>query len=191
VVRFTRVFEPGGAYFFTLVTCRRRPIFSQPLARALLGNAFREVRSARPFQVDAMVLLPDHLHCIWFLPSGDSDFPTRWRKIKELFTKAYVAAGGPEAEILSGEARKGLRGVWQPRYWEHALRDDTDRINHADYIHYNPVKHGHVLCPHAWDWSTFHRWVAAGLYELDWCCGCSRGEPKIPDFGAIEKTIRE
>ncbi len=188
---FIRLFEPGGAYFFTLVTYRRQPIFRQPRARALLGDAFRDVQRVRPFRVDAMVLLPDHLHCIWILPSGDSDFPTRWRKIKELFTRAYLAEGREEAAVLSGEARKGLRGVWQPRFWEHALRDDTDHTNHADYIHYNPVKHGYVLCPHAWDWSTFHRWVARGAYPLNWCCICNGGDPKIPSLGAVEKTVRE
>jgi len=134
-MQYRRVRIGGASYFFTVVTRNRLPIFSSPTAVDLLRSAFRHVKQKRPFAVDGIVILPDHLHCIWSLPPGDSDFPLRWRLIKTWFSKHY---------------RPGHGGWWQNRYWEHLLRDEEDWRRHMDYIHYNPVKHG--LASGVWEW---------------------------------------
>jgi len=159
---FRRYFVPGGTYFFTLVTAGRNPLFRHQDARTLLGNTMREARKDAPFETVAIVLLPNHLHAIWTLPPGDGDYPRRWQAIKARFTSAWLASGGAEAEVTPGYRRQRRRGVWQPRFMEHTIRDERDLHQHADYIHYNPVKHGYVLCPNEWPWSSFHRYVVSG-----------------------------
>jgi putative transposase len=179
VPNYRRAFRPGGTFFFTLVTAARAPVFSKPMARTLLHDAIEAVRKDRPFEIDAIVLLPDHLHALWTLPAGDADFSTRWASMKARFTRAWLASGGTEQAISDGRARKGGRGVWQERFWEHVIRDADDLNRHLDYIHYNPVKHGLAACPHQWAWSSFGRWVANGGYIADWqcCCGSRRVAP--------------
>ena len=131
--------------------------------------AFHAVRSRRPFDVDAMVVLPDHLHCIWSLPEGDADFATRWRLIKTWFTKHYdPALRTTPNQDQSVKWKKAQQPLWQHRYWEHALRDEPDRARHIDYIHFNPVKHGLVTSAKEWPYSSFHRYVKSGLYPPDW-----------------------
>ena len=114
--------------------------------------------------IDAIVILPDHLHAIWTLPQGDSDFATRWRLIKSTFSRSLPAG----ERISESRAAKGERGIWQRRYWEHTLRDEGDRARHADYIHFNPVKHGHSTRVSDWPHSSFHRMVKLGIYSADW-----------------------
>jgi len=165
-MRYRRAFVPGGSYFFTLVTHRRRPIFNTPETVEVLRNAFRTVRSKRPFRMDAMVVLPDHLHCIWVLPPDDGDFAIRWRLIKTWFTRHC----DPNLRAVPdrARARKGEQALWQHRYWERLLRDEADFIQHVEYIHYNPVKHGYVAAPRDWPFSSFRRHVEAGIYPADW-----------------------
>jgi putative transposase len=136
----------------------------------MLGTALRDQQRERPFRVEAIVLLPDHLHVIWTLPGGDANYPLRWSAIKGQFTRDWLAAGGVEQPLLPGRAREGRRGVWQPRFIEHTIRDEEDFCAHVDYIHYNPVKHNLVHCPKDWPWSSFARYVASGDYPLDWGC---------------------
>jgi putative transposase len=119
-------------------------------------------------QVTAIVLLPEHLHCIWALPSGDSDYSSRWRWIKAEFTRAWLALGGREVCCAPAAQRERRRGIWQRRFWEHTIRDEADLERHADDIHYNPVKHKHVQNPRDWPWSSFHRWVKLGQYPSNW-----------------------
>ena len=128
--------------------------------------AFRAGRSTRPFEVDAMVVLPDHLHCIWTLPPGDADFAIRWRLIKTWFTKHC----DPALRTRPNRARAAKReqALWQHRYWEHLLRDEADFARHVEYIHFNPVKHGHASSVLEWPYSSFHRYVEAGVYPADW-----------------------
>ena len=150
-----------------------------PLAPAdieLLRNAFRDVKVAHPFTVEATVVLPDHLHALWTLPEGDADFATRWRLIKAGFSRAL-----PRGErVSSSRAGKGERGIWQRRYWEHTLRDERDFERHVDYIHFNPVKHGHVSRVSDWPHSTFPRMVRLGIYPQDWA---GDAEAVASDFG--------
>ena len=158
----------GGTYFFTVVTLGRRPILMDATARRSLREAFRIVRSRRPFCVDAIVLLPDHLHAIWTLPPGDCDYATRWQLIKRRFTKAYLSNGGTEADRSASRASKGERSVWQRRYFEHTCRDEGDLKRCADYVHVNPLKHGLVSRVVDWPWSSFHRYVRLGEYDSNW-----------------------
>jgi putative transposase len=179
---YTRVYRPGGSYFFTLVTEGRAPILCDAIARRLLHEAIDICRRKRPFTLDAIVLLPDHLHAMWTLPEGDEDFSARWSTIKASFTHAYLQSHAAEQPLTPGRQHYRRRGVWQPRFWEHLIRDQEDFNRHLDYIHYNPVKHGLSSCPHAWEFSTFRRWVDLAGYEPDWQCFCNDRSPTPPQF---------
>ena len=183
-----RAYIPGGTFFFTVVTDHRRPIFSWNDARTILGNVMRECQSTHPFEVRAIVLLPDHLHAIWCMPPGDSNYSGRWQWIKTQFTQRWLASGGTECQTTKGRKNDGRRGVWQPKFWEHTIEDEDDFERHFDYIHYNPVKHGHVKCLEEWPWSSFHRWVREGVYPAHW--GCSDRHPRLR-FDDIENTVGE
>jgi len=156
-----------------------------------LGSVFRRCLVRWPFTVNAIVLLPDHLHAIWSLPPGDSEYPKRWGWLKKEFTKRWLEIGGSDYVVSAGRQRQRRRGIWQPRYWEHTLEDEEDFEAHFDYIHWNPVKHGHVRCPHEWPHSSFHRYVRLGVYERHWGC-FTQGMPKPRlDFRAIEDKTGE
>jgi putative transposase len=166
---YRRCYQPGGCYFFTVVTHNRQPILTQPDNIARLRRVFRLVRESRPFHIDAIVILPDHLHTVWRLPEDDADFSTRWRMIKHDFSIAIKADA-----INHSQQRKGEKSIWQRRYWEHTLRDETDWRRHIDYIHYNPVRHGYVTTPSAWPYSSFKQAAAKGWYAAGW----GRQEPQ-------------
>lgn len=165
-MRYRRAFFPGGSFFFTVVTERRRPLLASRGSVRTLRDAFRAVRAKYPFVINAMVVLPDHLHCIWTLPPNDADFATRWRLIKSWYSRHC----DPALRVATNPARAAKRqqAIWQHRYWEHALRDDNDFVRHVEYIHYNPVKHGLAAVPVDWPYSSFHRYVEAGDYSGDW-----------------------
>ncbi len=165
---YRRNFVPGGTYFFTAVVHQRYHLFDSALARQLLREAILSVRLDRPFNLFAICLLPNHLHTVWVMPPGDSDYPTRWRKIKEVFTTPWLESGGWEGEVSASRKKKGERGIWQRRYWEHTVRDETDLARCVDYTHWNPRKHGLVSRVRDWPYSSFHRFVEQGEYELDW-----------------------
>ena len=165
---YRRYYIFGGTYFFTLVTYQRRPLFQDQAARQLLGHLMRRQAEQTPFQSVAIVLLWDHLHCLWTLPSGDTDYSARWKDIKAAFTRDWLRSGGEDRPVSFAKAARGRRGVWQPRFHEHAIRDDRDLENHADYLHFNPVKHGYVKRPWDWQWSSFRRFVELGQYDRDW-----------------------
>jgi putative transposase len=165
---YRRYFVPGGTYFFTLVTEHRSPLFAQESARCLLGEVMRRCFLRYPVDVLAIVLLPEHLHTLWTLSPGDCAYSLRWRWIKWEFTRAWLDMGGAEERRSGSRLREQRRGIWQRRFWEHTIRDETNLESHFDYIHYNPVKHGLVDRPADWPWSSFHRWVRAGHYAADW-----------------------
>lgn len=168
-------------FFFTLVTHRRRNLFSKTIAREYLRKAIAEEKEQNPFNVMASVILPDHLHCIWELPENDADFSKRWGRIKRRFSKKWINIGGKEAEISQARRNHHERGVWQKRFWEHRIRDEEDLMRHVNYIHYNPVKHGLVRCPHIWPYSSFEQWVKEGYYRHDWLCDCDGQRPAALD----------
>jgi putative transposase len=170
-VDYRRNLQPGGTFFFTAVAYRRQPLFGEPAAFALLQDVLREVKAQRPFRMEAWVVLPDHLHMMWTLPPGDANFSQRWSKIKGLFTHRWLVAGGREAGVTRGKRRDARRGIWQPKFIEHTIRNEDDWIAHVEYIHYNPVKHGYVAHPKAWFRSSFAEYARRGLYPANWCCG--------------------
>jgi putative transposase len=169
---YRRAIVPGGTFFLTLVTQRRVPIFAAQDARANLRGALERCNEFHPFELDAIVLLPDHLHVLMTLPIGDADFSRRISHIKATFTRSYLADGGHEEPRSPSRLRQRARGVWQRRFWEHTITDEDDLHRHLDYIHYNAVKHRHVACPHDWPHSSFHRYASEGYYDRDWCCQC-------------------
>ena len=159
---YRRAIKPGGTFFLTLVTEGRAPVFAADDARAMLRHAMENCRKFHPYEQDAVVLLPDHLHLLITLPDGDADFSRRITYIKSAFTRSFLAAGGSEQPRSTSRLRQRSCGVWQRRFWEHTIRNSED-LNR----HYNPVKHKYVCCPHAWPHSTFHRFVAQSRYRAE------------------------
>ena len=165
---YRRNFLPGGLFFFTVVTDGRRPILGSEHAVGQLREAVRETKQRHPFDLIASVILPDHLHMIWALPAGDAHFDRRWSGIKANFSRAWLASGGEEQSVSAGRRRDRRRGVWQPRFIEHTLRDESDLQQHVDYIHWNPVKHGYVDHPVEWPYSSIHRYLRRGWLPKKW-----------------------
>lgn len=162
MVQYRRSQTPGGTYFFT-VNLRDRS--SRHLVTHInhLRQAFHDVRQQRLFEIVAAVVLPEHLHMIMGLPVEDCDYPGRWRAIKSQFTRALVKDG---VDVIRNS--KGEYNLWQRRYWEHQIRDENDLQRHVDYIHFNPVKHGHVKRTVDWPHSSFHRYVRSGILDANW-----------------------
>jgi putative transposase len=188
---YRRWFVPGATYFFTLVTKNRVPLFADETARAHLRTTIAECRRRWPFELDAIVLLPDHLHMLWTLPDGDVAFPRRIAWIKRSFTQRWLQAGGAEQPVSESRQDRRRRGGWQRSFWEHTIRDDTDFGRHLDYIHYNPVKHGLVTCPHQWSFSSFQQRVERGVYAAEWGCACAGRVSSTMNFSDLEKTALE
>ncbi len=157
---YLRVYQPGGCYFFTVVTSERRPHFANISWLERLRLAFRHVMTTHPFVIEAIVLMPEHIHAIFHLPENYDDFSTRWRLIKHFVSRGW----------------HGEEPFWQPRFWEHLIRDEEDWHNHLDYIHYNPVKHGFVSKPEDWEHGSYRKAKAHGWYPDGWgqsepeCC---------------------
>jgi len=174
-MQYRRVYIKGACYFFTLVTEKRQAIFSGEKQINLLRESFKKVMQKYPFKIDAIVLLPDHLHCIWTLPENDHDYSTRWRLIKTGFSKHHAEFHKLQAN--QARQRKNQQAIWQHRFWEHTIRNEQDYQNHIDYIHYNPVKHGYVNQASAWPYSSLQQYIKNGLIPENW--GASG--IKIPD----------
>ncbi|MBL1276034.1 MAG: transposase [Ectothiorhodospiraceae bacterium] len=171
---YRRARDAGGTYFFTLVSYRRQAILCEENVRDALREGVEKTRKRYPFEIDAWVLMPDHLHCIWTLPDGDTDFSKRWAKIKR---HVSLACGNSykHSEWLSASKKKHREStLWQRRFWEHQIRDQVDYNRHVEYIHYNPVKHGLCEQPIQWPHSTLHRYVREGKCPADWAVGGSR-----------------
>ena len=159
---YRRIRMKGGCYFFTVVTESRQHILTSNIE--LLRYAFRKAMVKYPFRIDGFVVLPDHLHCIWTLPDHDDDYAIRWRLIKNYFSRGLKKG----EYVESNRCKRGGRGIWQRRFWEHLIQHEKDYQRHLDYIHYNPVKHGYVARPGDWPYTSFHKCVRRGLYEMDW-----------------------
>jgi putative transposase len=165
---YYRRVRTGSTYFFTVVSYHRRPILCHDTIRRSLRIAIENVRVKRPFSIDAWVLLPDHLHCIWTLPDDDHDFSTRWQLIKRSVSR-FSEGAALDPDTRHASARKHREStIWQRRFWEHQIRNERDFERHVDYIHVNPMKHGHVGRVVDWPYSTFHRYVRNGIYAADW-----------------------
>jgi putative transposase len=169
MTRYRRIRVEGGCYFFTVVTVGRRPLLIAHVDA--LRDAFTRTRDRHPFRVEAMVVLPDHLHAIWRLPPGDSNCSVRWAMLKRAFSRAVPAQARSPSEL-----RKRELGVWQRRFWEHLIRSHEDLRAHMDYIHLNPVKHGYCAAPEEWPHSTYRQWLSRGGDSP-----ASRGLPGMPE----------
>jgi len=165
---------PGGTFFFTVnLHDRRSRLLIQHID--ILRDAVRKMRNRAPLHIDAWVVLPDHMHCLWTLPDGDTNFSARWNAIKINFSRKL-----PPGEYRSASrAAKRERGIWQRRFWEHTIRDERDYATHMDYIHFNPVKHALVAAAADWPYSSFHRAVAQGIYPPNWAAS----GPALEDAG--------
>ena len=165
---YRRANTKGGTYFFTVVTYRRQKFLCNENVRKALRNGILDVQKNHPFVINAWVLLPDHLHCIWTLPPDDAAFGIRWAMIKRFVTKQC----GPDLQrddwMNKSKRQRKESTIWQRRFWEHQIRDERDYEIHMDYIHYNPVKHGYVKNVTDWPHSTFHRYVRQGVYGQNW-----------------------
>jgi len=152
----------GSIFFFTVVLAERpSDLLFEKIE--LLRRSYRAVQQRRPFETVAICILPDHIHALWALPEGDADFSTRWNLIKSGFSRGLEARPRSTSQVAKRE-----KGIWQRRYWEHAIRNDADLERHVDYIHFNPVKHGHVTRVADWPHSSYHRYVERGLLAADW-----------------------
>ena len=150
----------GATWFFTVITARRQRFLADEHAISILHQSVLATLQRMPFRIDAWVILPDHMHAIWTLPAGDKDFSTRWGLIKAGFSR--------KSNLPHASAPRRDGGLWQPRFWEHKIRDTRDYHAHMDYAHYNPVKHGLVTRVKDWPHSSFHRAVREGIYSADW-----------------------
>ncbi|MFA5959541.1 MAG: transposase [Tatlockia sp.] len=162
MVNYRRDRTQGGTYFFTLTLQDRNSNLLTNYINAL-GHAFRRARKNNPFLTKAIVVLPEHLHAIWELPEGDEDYSTRWRQIKTYFLQDILQLGEPFLKNARNEYT-----LWQRRFWEHRIRNETDFFHHVNYIHYNPVKHKLVQKVVDWPYSSVHSYIKYGILPRDW-----------------------
>ncbi|MFM5136948.1 REP-associated tyrosine transposase [Aeromonas rivipollensis] len=162
-MRYRRAQASGACWFFTVnLANRKQDLLIRHID--LLRGVIRHVKKQHPFEIIAMVAMPDHLHTIWRLPPDDSDYSIRWALIKAGFSRAL-----PKTErIRESRIAKRERGIWQRRYWEHLIRDDLDLQAHVNYIHFNPVKHGYCIKPVDWPYSSIHLYIRRGWIKSDW-----------------------
>ena len=165
MANYQRVKINGATYFFTVALLERKGNSLLIQEVDTLRDVVREVKAKYPFHIDGWVVLPDHLHALWTLPADDCDYSLRWRLIKSGFSRAL-----PKIEHRSPiRQAAGERGIWQRHFWEHCIRDEEDYQHHLNYIHVNPLKHGLVSSVKDWPYSSFHRYVADGIYPVNWC----------------------
>jgi putative transposase len=131
-------FYSGTPCFFTVVTHNRTKILTSDQARSCLRKAIIDCRQIYPFKIEAWVLLPDHLHCVWSLPDTDLNYSRRWSIIKRKFTQAFIRDHNKKPPF------------WQKRFWTHLIVNEKDYEDHLNYIHFNAVKHGLVNDPLEW-----------------------------------------
>ncbi|QDC08470.1 transposase [Oceanicola sp. D3] len=170
---YRRIRQRAGTYFFTVK-------IAAPGSRLLtehvdiLRRAYAATHADAPFRSDAIVILPDHIHAVWTLPEGDSDYSERWRRIKGRFTHWI---GQKRARSLSKEIKREA-GIWQRRFWEHTIRNEEDYSRHLAYCWGNPVKHGLVERATDWKLSSIHRDIRLGRVDPEWS-----GRVELGDYG--------
>lgn len=179
-MQYRRNYVAGGTYFFTVNLLNRdTSLLIDYIVE--LREAVQFVKERRPFYIDAWVVLPDHMHAVWTLPEGDVDYSSRWREIKKRFSKALP----PNEERSAVRKQNGERGIWQRRFWEHTIKDERDYRHHIDYVHVNPLKHGLVDRVVDWPFSSFHRAVKQGIYDVSWC-GVTNDSSKLQTQGDFD-----
>ena len=181
--KYHRVYIPGSSVFLTLVTYHRTPIFQDPENIQRLRWATAMTKTDMEFEITAAVILPDHIHFMWTLPEEDTNYSKRVGRLKVLLTQSLRGSQSLPKDVCISRQKHRESNVWQRRFWEHTIRDEADWIKHLNYIHFNPVKHQLVRCPHQWEYSSFHRYVREGYYSEDWGCQC--------DGRVVERAIAE
>jgi putative transposase len=164
MTRYRRFYTPGATWFFTVNLAQRRDNALLIDKIEPLRQAFRYVKQRHPFHIDAIVVLLDHLHCIWTLPEDDADFSSRWNLLKGQFSRS-VEKG---ERVSASRTGKRERGIWQRRFWAHLITDQGDFNRHVDYIHWNPVNHGKARQVAEWPYSSFHHYARLGVYPSTW-----------------------
>jgi len=182
---------PGATVFLTMVAYERRLHFQAEENVNRLRAALAKVKQEMPFDITAAVILPDHMHFMWTLPDGDDRLSSRAGKMKILFTQSFRGVGALPEDVPLSRLKHRESDIWQRRFIDHVIRDDDDFEEHLNYIHYNPVKHGLVACPHLWPFSSFGLWVKKNVYPADWCCSCGGKIVTPPKFGDIAGHIGE
>lgn len=168
-MRRVRRYYEGGYYFFTVVTYKRQKFLTEPDVIRALRYAVRETMKTHPFEIEAWVIMPDHMHCVWIV--DDDKIPLRWSKIKALTTKALSRFSHKSDSSLincSSRKRRKYGKLWQHSYWEHTIRNETEHELYMLYCCYNPVKHGYVENALDWPYSTLKRYLASGKYPEEW-----------------------
>lgn len=189
--QYRRLYIPGGTIFLTIVTYQRQRIFAKSENIALLKNAIAKIRTEKPFEITGAVVLPDHLHFLWTLPANDSNYSYRVSRLKVLFTKSLRGKKYQPQNTSTSRIKHRESDVWQRRFWEHTIKNENEFENFLNYIHYNPIKHGLVSCPHLWQYSSFKTYINKGVYEKNWACICEGKMATILDFSDIIDNIRE
>ena len=158
---YTRVIAQNHPYFITITTEKRRPILIDNIT--ILRQAFANSKQYFDYQIDAICILPDHLHMI-ICPNNESDYPNIIKSIKTYFSK-YSDLTYKRSQ---SQSKKKELGIWQRRYYEHTIRNETELERYRNYIHYNPVKHHLVSSAKEWEYSSFSKFVKNGFYDKDW-----------------------
>jgi putative transposase len=169
---YRRANTPGSTIFLTLITYERQKLFSLTENIDKLRQACGVIMAEKPFTIDAAVILPEHIHFLWTLPPDDRDYSYRVGRMKVLFTRALCGENNLPDDVCDSRQKHRESDVWQRRFYEHTIRDEVDLRKHLDYLHFNPVKHGLVKCVHDWEYSSFHRGVKRGEYDVKWGCQC-------------------
>ena len=181
--RYRRANTKNATYFFTVVTYRRQAFLCDEPVRNALRNAITKVEAQYPFEIDAWVLLPDHMHTIWTLPENDANYSLRWQLIKRYVTRECGATLNRPEWLSASKIKHQEATLWQRRFWEHQIRDDNDYQTHMDYCHFNPVKHGLVKRVQDWPYSSFHKQVGLGNYRIDWAGNGLAEHEEFGEFG--------
>lgn len=189
--QYRRNYIPGGTFFLTLVTYQRAPLFSNPENISRLRVSLSITQLEMPFKILGAVVLPEHMHFLWTLPPNDANYSRRVGRLKVLFTRSLRGKKMLPKHVSVSRQKHRESDVWQRRFWEHTIQHEADLAKHLDYIHYNPVKHSLVTCPHKWEYSSFHTLVKEGIYSADWCCSCAGRQSQVPDFSQIAEGMGE
>ncbi|MGP4712568.1 REP-associated tyrosine transposase [Psychrobacter sp. T6-2] len=149
IPQYRRHYVQGASYFLAVNLADRS---SDLLIKEIetLRYAFKVVKQKHPFYIDAIVILPDHLHMLCTIPSDDANYSERIKLIKYYSSYRIVKT----EHISKSRRKKGERGIWQRRFWEHCIRNEADYRMHIDYIHLNPVKHEYVKRVQDWQYSS-------------------------------------
>ncbi len=164
MTEYRRFYLPNATWFFTVNLAERKNNRLLVDKIDLLRECFRYVKQQKPFHINAIVIMPDHLHCIWTLPPDDGNYSVRWNMLKGRFSRAIDKG----ERISTTRINRRERGIWQRRFWAHLITDQEDYNQHIDYIHWNPVKHGLVKRVIDWPHSSFPQYVEQGVFPVTW-----------------------